>query len=145
MEVIAKLNSLRIAPRKVRLVADLIRRLPVIEADRQLVFLNKAAAKPLLKLLRSAIANADHNFKLSKENLWIKFLTVDGGATIKRFRPRAHGSAAPIRKRTSHITLKLSDEVRPTKVKRTYKPRVRVTHKAQPVTSKVEVAPITNE
>ncbi|MHB8831180.1 MAG: 50S ribosomal protein L22 [Patescibacteria group bacterium] len=145
MEVVAKLNSLRMAPRKVRLVADLIRRLPAIEAERQLVFLNKASAKPLLKLLRSAIANAEHNFKLSKENLWIKFLTVDGGATIKRFRPRAHGSAAPIRKRTSHITLKLSDEVRPTKVKRTYKPRVRVTRKAQPVTAKVEAAPITNE
>lgn len=145
MEVIAKLNSLRMAPRKVRLVADLIRRLPVIEADRQLVFLNKAAAKPLLKLLRSAIANADHNFKLSKENLWIKFLTVDGGATIKRFRPRAHGSAAPIRKRTSHITLKLSDEVRPTKVKRTYKPRVRVTREVRRETPSAEAAPITNE
>lgn len=128
MEVVAKLNSLRLAPRKVRLVADLIRRLPASEAERQLVFLNKAAARPLLKLLRSALANAEHNFKLSKDNLWIKFLTVDGGATIKRFRPRAHGSAAPIRKRTSHITLKLSDEARPTKVKKTYKPRVHVTN-----------------
>jgi len=112
------------APRKVRLVAGLIRRLPIEQAERQLVFMNKAAAKPLLKLLKSAVANAEHNFKLSKDNLWIKFLTVDGGTTIKRFRPRAHGAAAPIRKRTSHITLKLTDEPRPAvKAKRAYHPR----------------------
>ena len=127
MEVVAKLFSLRMAPRKVRLVADLVRRLPVLEAERQLVFLNKAAAMPLLKLIRSAIANAEHNFKLSKETLWISHLTVDGGTTIKRFRPRAHGSAAPIRKRTSHITVKLSDGARPAaKAKRVYRPRHKV-------------------
>jgi large subunit ribosomal protein L22 len=127
MEVVAKLFSLRMAPRKVRLVADLVRRLPVLEAERQLVFLNKAAAMPLLKLIRSAIANAEHNFKLSKETLWISHLTVDGGTTIKRFRPRAHGSAAPIRKRTSHITVKLSDGARPpAKAKRVYRPRQKV-------------------
>lgn len=111
------------APRKVRLVAGLVRKLSVAQAERQLVFLNKSAAKPMLKLLRSAVANAEHNFKLSKDNLWINHLTVDGGATIKRFRPRAHGSAAPIRKRTSHITLKLTDGPRPVKPKRVYTPR----------------------
>ncbi len=123
MEVIAKLNSLRIAPRKVRLVAGLIRRLPIDVAEKQLVFLNKASSLPVLKLLRSAIANAEHNFKLDKQGLWVKTITVDGGMTIKRFRPRAHGSAAPIRKRTSHVTLILSDEPRPVKAKRVYKPR----------------------
>jgi len=124
MEVVAKLFSLRMAPRKVRLVADLVRRLTVLEAERQLVFLDKVAARPLLKLVKSAVANAEHNFKLSKDNLWISHLTVDGGTTIKRFRPRAHGSAAPIRKRTSHVTLKLSDGPRPAaKVKRVYRPR----------------------
>ncbi len=123
MEVIAKLKSLRIAPRKVRLVAGLIRRMPAEAAEKQLVFLNKASSLPVLKLLRSAMANAEHNFKLDKQSLWVKTITVDGGMTIKRFRPRAHGSAAPIRKRTSHVTLILSDEPRPVKAKRVYKPR----------------------
>jgi len=123
MEVIAKLKSLRIAPRKVRLVVGLIRRMPAEAAEKQLVFLNKASSLPVLKLLRSAIANAEHNFKLDKQSLWVKAITVDGGMTIKRFRPRAHGSAAPIRKRTSHVTLILSDEPRPVKAKRVYKPR----------------------
>lgn len=124
MEVIAKLNSLRMAPRKVRLVASLIRRLPVSIAETQLRFLNKAAALPVLKLLQSALANAEHNFKLEKDKLWISHITVDGGQVIKRFRPRAFGRAAPIRKRTSHITLKLSDGPRPAKkVKKAYVPR----------------------
>lgn len=126
------------APRKVRLVADLVRRMTALQAEKQLLFLNKGAAKPVLKLLRSAMANAEHNFKLAKDTLWIKHLSVDGGVTIKRFRPRAHGSAAPIRKRTSHITLKLSDEARPVKVKKTYKPRTRAT-------PSTEVAQATNE
>jgi large subunit ribosomal protein L22 len=145
MEVIAKLHSLRMAPRKVRLVADLVRRMPALQAETQLLFLNKEAARPILKLLRSAMANAEHNFKLAKDVLWIKHITVDGGMTIKRFRPRAHGSAAPIRKRTSHVLLKLSDEARPVKVKKTYKPRVR-TVKPAPKTEAPKVeAPVTNE
>lgn len=133
------------APRKVRLVADLVRRMTALQAEKQLLFLNKGAAKPVLKLLRSAMANAEHNFKLAKDTLWIKHLSVDGGVTIKRFRPRAHGSAAPIRKRTSHITLKLSDEARPVRVKKTYKPRTRATRNAQRATPSTEVAPATNE
>ncbi len=136
------------APRKVRLVADLVRRMPALEAERQLVFLNKDAAKPVLKLIRSAMASAEHNFKLAKDTLWIKHITVDGGMTIKRFRPRAHGAAAPIRKRTSHILLKLSDEARPVKVRRTYKPRARKA--AKPVIAPKAEAPkaeatVTNE
>lgn len=145
MEVIAKLNSLRMAPRKVRLVAGLVRKLPALQAEQQLVFLNKGAAMPLLKLLRSAMANAEHNFKLAKEVLWIKHLSVDGGMTIKRFRPRAHGSAAPIRKRTSHIILKLSDEARPVKVKKTYKPRTRAAKAARPVERVEPVAPAVSD
>lgn len=91
------------------------------------------------------MANADHNFKLAKDTLWISHLSVDGGATIKRFRPRAHGSAAPIRKRTSHITLKLSDEARPVKVKKTYKPRARVAKVARPVETHVEPTPAASD
>ena len=124
MEVTAKLRRLRMAPRKVRLVAGLVRRMPVRQAETQLKFLNKAAARPVLKLLQSAIANAENNFKLNADDLWINHLTVDGGMTIKRFRPRAHGRAGMIRKRTSHITLILTDAKRePVKIKKSYTPR----------------------
>ncbi|MBU2566124.1 50S ribosomal protein L22 [Patescibacteria group bacterium] len=124
MEVTAKLRRLRMAPRKIRLVAGLIRRMPVRQAETQLKFLNKAAARPMLKLLQSAIANAENNFKLNVDDLWINHLMVDGGMTIKRFRPRAHGRAGMIRKRTSHITLILSDDKRePVKTKKSYTPR----------------------
>jgi large subunit ribosomal protein L22 len=144
MEVVAKLKNLRMAPRKVRLVAGLVRKSSALVAERQLLFLNKAAARPVLKLLQSALANAEHNFKLSKDTLWIKHISVDGGMTIKRSRPRAHGAAAPIRKRTSHITLKLSDEAMPVKEKKTYKPRFKKSKPAVVETKreqvKVEVA-----
>ncbi|MDF1496654.1 MAG: 50S ribosomal protein L22 [Patescibacteria group bacterium] len=124
MEVIAKLNRLRMSPRKVRLVAGLIRRMKIAEAETQLKFLNKAAAEPMLKLLLSAKANAEHNHKLDPNTLWISHLTVDGGKTLKRWRPRAYGRAGAIRKRTSHITLKLSDGPRPEKkTKKAYVPR----------------------
>lgn len=124
MEVVAKLKNLRMAPRKVRLVVGLVRKTPALVAERQLLFLNKAAARPVLKLLQSALANAEHNFKLSKDILWIKRITVDGGMMIKRSRARAHGAAAPIRKRTSHITIKLSDEQMPQpKAKKVYQKR----------------------
>lgn len=108
MDVIASLRGLRMAPRKVRLVIDLVRRLPVAEAETRLSFLKKDAARPVLKLLRSAIANAQHNFKLDPTTLVIKSITADGGTTLKRFRPRAMGRAAPIRKRTTHINLILA-------------------------------------
>ncbi len=138
MEVIAKLNRLQIAPRKVRLVAGLIRRMKVSEAETQLKFLNKAAARPVLKLLQSAMANAEHNHKLDSNTLWISHITVDGGKVLKRWRPRAYGRAGAIRKRTSHITLKLSDGPRPEKkTKKVYVPRKARTVK--PVTkAKVE-------
>ena len=109
MEVTAKARFIRIAPRKVRLVADLVRGLTAAEADAQLSFYRKEAARPLLKLLRSAVANAEHNFHLDRGGLRIKTLTVDGGPVLKRFRPRAFGRAATIRKRTSHIVMVLTD------------------------------------
>lgn len=96
------------APRKVRLVVDLVRGLPVAEAELRLNFLQKEAARPVLKLLKSALANAANNFKLDPTTLVVKTITVDGGTTLKRFRPRAMGRAAPIRKRTSHINLILA-------------------------------------
>lgn len=98
------------SPRKVRLVVDAIRGMSVVAADTKLAFLPKLAATPVQKLLRSAIANADHNFHLKKEDLFIKTIVADGGPTLKRSHPRAFGRAAPIRKRTTHITLVLSDD-----------------------------------
>ena len=109
MEVKAKLKNLRIAPRKVRLVADLLRKKRVEEAQRILNFTVKKAAKPLLKLLNSAIANAKNNFQLDPENLYISKITVDEGRKYKRWRPRARGQAYEIQKKTSHITLILEE------------------------------------
>lgn len=115
MDVTATLRHLRMAPRKVRLVVDLVRGLPVAEAERRLVFLKKDAARPVLKLLKSAIANAEHNFKLDPATLIVKKITADAGVTLKRFRPRAHGRAAPIRKRTTHIAIVLGQKEGETK------------------------------
>ena len=110
MNVNASLRNLRMAPRKVRLVIDLVRGLPVDEAIIRLQFLKKDAALPVLKLLQSAIANAEHNFKLDRSTLSIRTVTADGGPTLKRSRARAMGRGSVIRKRTTHIVLVLSDE-----------------------------------
>ena len=109
MEVTAKLRYLRIAPRKVRLVADLVRGKSVEEATHILNFTRKRAAKPLLKLLNSAVANASHNFQLKKENLYISKIVVNEGPKLKRWRPRARGVTYEIQKKTSHITLVLTE------------------------------------
>ena len=113
MEVKASLRHLRMSPRKVRLVVDTVRGVDVNNAETRLKFIQKDAARPVLKLLQSAIANAEHNFKLDREKLFIKTIVADAGATLKRHRPRAMGRAAPIRKRTTHISIVLSDEAMP--------------------------------
>lgn len=107
MEVKAKLNYLRISPRKVRLVADLIRGMEVKQAEVELSHLVKRSAKPMLKLLKSAEANAKNNFGLDPDGLYIKSLRVDEGPVLKRWRARAFGRAAMIRKRTSHVRMVL--------------------------------------
>lgn len=116
MKVQAKLNYLRIAPRKVRQVSDLIRRKPVQEAKTILNFTIKKANSPLLKLLNQAVANAKNNFQLEESNLYIDKITVDEGPKYKRWRARARGRAAEIQKKTSHITIIL-DEFKKTKRK----------------------------
>lgn len=110
MEVKASARFIRMSPRKVRLVSDIVRGMSTEGADVQLRFIKKAATKPILKLLRSAVANAEHNFKLDKHKLFIKNITVDGGPMIKRFRARAFGRAAPIRKRSCHINIVLEEQ-----------------------------------
>src|SRR5262249_22189662 len=104
MEVIAHARKIQMSPRKVRLVAGLVRGLDVNVADAQLRFLPKGASTPVRKLIASAVANAVHNFKLAPERLFVKRITVDGGPVLKRMRPRAMGRGAAIKKRSSHIT-----------------------------------------
>lgn len=108
METIARLNNLRVSPRKVRLLADLVKGMKASEAALQLEFSRKHAARPVLKLLRSAIANASHNHKLDVTTLVVTNMTVDSGETLHRWMPRAMGRATPIRKRSSKITLTLT-------------------------------------
>ncbi len=121
MAVTVKLKYLRIAPRKVRLVADMIRKKKIEEAQNFLNFTTKKAAKPLLKLLKTAVADARHNFQLDPDNLYISKITIDEGPKLKRWRPRSRGMAHEIQKKTSHLTLVL-DEITPgKKVKKTKK------------------------
>lgn len=101
------LRHLHITPRKVRFVADTLRGLPVQEAEAQLMLRPERAARPLLKLLRSAVANAVHTKKLETKSLVVAELRVDEAPRLKRFLPRAQGRATPILKRASHITLVL--------------------------------------
>ncbi len=117
MEVTAKLRYLRIAPRKVREVTDLIRGRKVDEAQTFLEFLVRKSAKPVLKLLKAVTASARHDFQLEQSNLYISKILVDEGPKLKRWRPVSRGRTAPIMKRTSHITIVL-DEIERTKRKK---------------------------
>lgn len=111
MQVTAQLNYLRIAPRKVRLAAKFLRGMPVEKAEHQLSFVVKRSSGPLSKLLKSAVSNAENNFGLIKENLFIKELLVNEGVKIKRFMPRAMGQAGLIQKKSSHIKIVLEEKV----------------------------------
>ncbi len=139
----AKLNHLRLAPRKVRLVTNLISGMEVAKAELQLRFLNKRAARSVLKLLQSASANAKSNYGLEKQDLVIKQIFVNQGPTLKRWMPRAMGRATPIMKRTSHIELGL--EAKPgVKVKK-INSQEKDNSKSQPEVKKQDLQPIQNE
>ncbi|KKQ27114.1 MAG: 50S ribosomal protein L22 [Candidatus Magasanikbacteria bacterium GW2011_GWC2_37_14] len=111
MQAVAKLRYLRLAPRKVRLLADLICGLKIDKAENQLENSAKEAKRPVLKLLRSAIANATNNFKIDKDTLRVKSARVDNGPILYRSVPKAQGRATPIRKRSCHITIVLEGDV----------------------------------
>ena len=111
MSARAKLSNLRISPRKVRMVAELIRRRSVVEAENILRFTVKKAALPFLKLLNSAVANAKSGSQMDKDNLYIQKVLVDEGPKMKRWLPRARGKADEIQKKTSHITIVLNEIV----------------------------------
>ena len=103
----AHLKNYRQSPRKVRLVADFVKGKDLEKALVELEYLPKRAAHIITKMILSASANAEHNFKVGKDKLFIKEVTVDKGITLKRWRPRARGVAKRINKRTSNITVTL--------------------------------------
>lgn len=109
MEAVAKVTHVRIAPRKVRVVIDLIRNKPVGVAIGILKNTPKVASPVVEKLLMSAMANAENNHNMDVEKLYISEIYADQGPTLKRVRPRAQGRAYRINKKTSHITLKLKE------------------------------------
>ena len=111
MKVRAHSRFIRQSPYKVRRVLDLVRGLPVEEAEHVLRLTPRAAAEPIAKALKSAVANAEHNHALDSEDLVIAEAYADEGPTLKRFRPRARGRATRINKRTSHITIVVEDMV----------------------------------
>jgi len=110
MEAKAHARSVRISARKVKLVIDLIRGKQVGEAIAILRHTPKSASPVVEKLLNSAIANADHNYSMDVNSLFVSEVFVNQGPTMKRFRPRAMGRASRINKRTSHITLVVSEK-----------------------------------
>lgn len=110
MLAVARTKYVRMAPRKLRAVADLVRGMPVVEAWRILNFNDRDAALPLRKTIDSAVANSENgNLALSAEELYVSEIYVDEGPTLKRWLPRARGRATRINKRTSHIVVKLRE------------------------------------
>ena len=110
MEAYAIAKGVRIAPRKARLVIDLIRGKNVVEADNILKNINKEAARLIRKVLISAVANAENNMGLKKENLVVSEAYINEGQTMKRMKFGSRGHVDPIKKRTSHITVKVSEK-----------------------------------
>ena len=119
MRVSATAKYVRISPRKVRLVTDLIVGRPVEEAAAILRFMPNAAARDVAKVLRSATANAENNFNLTADELHVESAVANEGPTLKRIRPRAQGRAFQILKRTSHITVSVAEACRMVGVGRT--------------------------
>lgn len=118
-ETVAQLKNIRMSPRKIRLVVDLVRGMNALAAVEQLGFYRKDAALPIKKLIESGIANAVHNQQVKKETLTIKQAMVDEGAVLKRWMPRAMGRATPIRKRSAHVKIVLVGEAADDKKKLT--------------------------
>lgn len=105
----ATARQLRIAPRKLRLAANLVKGMNAADAIVQLQYVNKKAAPMVIRLIRSAIANAKNNFSLDADHLYIKSITADMGQALKRYFPRARGSAFVIRRKLSHLNLVLEE------------------------------------
>jgi len=111
MKVTAQLHGLRLAPRKVRAVVDLVKKRDATEATHQLEYMVRRPAPQLLKLLKSAVANAENTYHMVPDNLYIKEFIVEEGIKLKRYMPRAQGRATEIQKKTSHVRIVLDEKV----------------------------------
>lgn len=109
MEIKVKLSNLRTSPKKVRKVVDLVRGKEVLEAQSILLFTTNKSARPVLKLLNSAVASAEHEFQLDRSKLFVSKITVDEGPKLKRWHAMSRGRAYPIIKRSSFIELTLGE------------------------------------
>ena len=118
MEVVATAKWVRTTARKARLVAALVEGLPVDEAITVLSFTPRAAATDVSKVIKSAAANAEHNYNLDRSTLRVKRIEIESASIIKRFRPRAQGRAYSIFKRTSHLRAFVADDLQPRSVRR---------------------------
>ena len=110
-QVMTQLNKFRMAPRKVRAVVDLVKGRGVVKALAHLEYVIKRPASGIIKIINSAIANAENNFNMVKDNLFIKDFIVNEGVKLKRFRPKGFGRASMIQKKTSHIKIVLAEKV----------------------------------
>jgi large subunit ribosomal protein L22 len=123
MQVQATAKWVRVPPRKARLVAHVVEGMPVGEALTALSFMTQAAAEDVAKVVRSAAANAENNFSLERDRLQLLRIEVDGGPTIKRFRPRARGASFSIFKRTCHLKAVVEDRLeRPSRTRSRVRP-----------------------
>jgi large subunit ribosomal protein L22 len=118
VEVLARAKYIRRAPRKARLIADMVRGMRVVDALAQLEFSPKHAAVDVAKAIKSAAANAEHNHQLARDQLWLKHILVDEGPTAKRIRPVSRGMAHQYFHRTCHITAIVEDRPEPEQVAR---------------------------
>lgn len=146
MQVTAKAKYIKMSPRKIRLVSDMIKGMKVSEALNQLQYIPKSACRPLQKLINSGIAAAENDLQLKKDNLFIKNILVNEGPTLYRWQPRAFGRATPLRKRSAHILLILDELVPTAKAKKTGKKKkekeeIPVIEKPEDLTSKPKVSP----
>lgn len=116
MEYIAKSRNVRISPRKVRLVVDGVKKLNLEKAKAFLKLTSKRAGAEILKTIESAVSNASHNFKAKAEELKIKEIYVEEGTTFKRYHYAARGRVRPYKKRSSHIRVVLTDNIKKLKV-----------------------------
>lgn len=109
-EVTASARYLRLSPRKARLVTNLVKEMYATDAIAQLQFVNKKAAEMVRDVIKSAVANGENNFKMKREDLFIKSITCDAGPKLKRYMPRAQGRATEIRRPLAHINVTLIEK-----------------------------------
>ena len=143
--VVAHARNIRIAPRKLRLVANMVRRMRAQDALVQLMFTNKKGASIVSKLIQSAIANAEHNFSLDAAGLHISSITCDAASVMKRFMPRARGSASPLNRRMSHLHVTLVSKATPGAAPSRFRGLLKRTKTAEPKQTTPETAEIISQ